>query len=1359
MKILINFLFYFLLIIVSFGQKTEKIELSKQEKEYLKKLGTIKICIDPDWIPFEHIDNKGNYTGIAADLFSLITKRLNIKFEVIRTKNWNETLEFAKQGKCHLIPFMNQTKEREKYLIFTELFFTSANVLITREEHPFITDLKNLEKKTVVLPFGTSVEEKLRRDYPNLKIILVESELVAYKMVSEKKADMTLRALLMSAYTIRKEGLFNLKIAGEIPEYKNYLKIGVQKNEIMLRNILNKGIASITTIDRENIINKHINIKVERPFNYFILIEIFVGILLIIALILFWNYRLKKVNKEKTFLLNNIPIQIWYLKDSDTYGIVNQKHAEFWGKTVSQLSNKKIKDILPVLSAEQIVQNNRDVFENATKSEAEINLIDAKGNIHYLFVTKTPIKDMKGKIKYVVCTADDITEEKKAIINSLNNEKKLKAIFETANIGISITDRDGKYLMLNKYLENYLGMTSDVIKTKTNLDITHPEDIEISRNYFNEVLEKRIDSYRIEKRFIKNDGSIIWGDLSVSSVKNEQGDVELMVGMILDINTQKKINEELKKITDELNSYFINALDLFCIADLDGNFIKLNNEWENALGYKTESLIGQKFFDFIHPEDIPATIETVNELSQNKPIINFINRYKKSDNTYRFIEWRARSSGNLIYAAARDITDRKIMEDRLLRNKNIFESLVHIFQYKTETIQEFLDFSLNEIIRLTESRIGYIYYYNEEKEEFILNSWSKNVMQECKVTNPQTVYCLEKTGIWGEAVRQRKPILLNDFNASHPLKKGYPEGHVNIDKFLTIPVFHKDTIVAVVGVGNKESDYNEEDIIQLQIIMDNVWKTTEHRKAEEALAKERQRLDDIIKGTNAGTWEWNIKTGETIFNENWANIIGYQLKELMPVSIETWMKYAHPDDVKKSGELLEKHFRKETEYYECESRMLHKNGEWVWILDRGKVYAWDIDGTPLLMSGAHINIDKIKKTELALKESEERYRLLIETAQESIIIIKKMKIIYHNPAFLELVGYHSYEIEKLNFIDFVLDDDKNMVMNNYKKRIAGEEVNDKYQFRVVNKHNKIKWISISGTKLFWFGEEANMYFIYDINEQKLAELELKQLNKELSDSKNEIEVNLYQKNALIKELTEVKEKLEIINSTKDKFFSIIAHDLRSPFQGFIGLTELLIENQNDFNQDEIEFYIKEINQKAQNLFKLLKNLLSWAGMQRGTTPFEPQRIDIILLMQEVIYTLSDVADKKMIEIQLNYDEEMININIDENMIKSVFYNILSNAIKFTHRNGKVIISIKIDHIAHCVKISITDSGIGMSEELIQKLFRIDVKIGQEGTEGEESTGLGLLLSKEFIEKHNGTISIESQENIGSTFRILLPLEE
>ncbi len=198
--------------------------------------------------------------------------------------------------------------------------------------------------------------------------------------------------------------------------------------------------------------------------------------------------------------------------------------------------------------------------------------------------------------------------------------------------------------------------------------------------------------------------------------------------------------------------------------------------------------------------------------------------------------------GTAVYRIVlKDISERKQAEAEILRNESRLRRLVNILQHPSETISDFLDYTLEQAIQLTESKIGYFYHYHENRQEFILNAWSKDVLPACAVAKPQTCYELTKTGIWGEAVRQRKPIVINDYRAAHPLKKGCPEGHVPLLKFMTVPIFKDEQIVGVIGLANKETDYDQADILQVSLLMEAVWNVAENmRTAEENVHLEAQ---------------------------------------------------------------------------------------------------------------------------------------------------------------------------------------------------------------------------------------------------------------------------------------------------------------------------------------------------------------------------------------------------------------------------------------------------------------------------------------------------------------------------------------
>jgi diguanylate cyclase (GGDEF)-like protein len=299
MKTLLFFVIMALASLVYAANPTpSKIELTPTEKAYLEEKKDITMCVDPDWEPFEIIDGEGRHVGIAADLIALVSERLKTPIRLVRTATWQETLEKSKSGQCDILSFVNQTPEREKWLVFTQPLLIDPNILITREEHPFVGDLRALDGERMALPDGTAMLERFRKDFPNLHYIPVVSEADAIEMVSDRRAELTVRSLIVAAYTIKKEGLFNLKISGQPAGYENRLRIGVLKDRPILRDILDKGIVTITPIEREAIINRHTGLVVNEGIDQQTILK-YLAFILIIALFFMWRYfELKRYNKK-----------------------------------------------------------------------------------------------------------------------------------------------------------------------------------------------------------------------------------------------------------------------------------------------------------------------------------------------------------------------------------------------------------------------------------------------------------------------------------------------------------------------------------------------------------------------------------------------------------------------------------------------------------------------------------------------------------------------------------------------------------------------------------------------------------------------------------------------------------------------------------------------------------------------------------------------------------------------------------------------------------------------------------------------------------------------------------------------------
>jgi two-component system sensor histidine kinase/response regulator len=248
-------------------------------------------------------------------------------------------------------------------------------------------------------------------------------------------------------------------------------------------------------------------------------------------------------------------------------------------------------------------------------------------------------------------------------------------------------------------------------------------------------------------------------------------------------------------------------------------------------------------------------------------------------------------------------------------------------------------------------------------------------------------------------------------------------------------------------------------------------------------------------------------------------------------------------------------------------------------------------------------------------------------------------------------------------------------------------------------------------------------------------------------------LNIFHQRKIIEEQSKELQKL---NADKDKFFSIIAHDLRSPLIGFLGLSRLLAEQLPRLTQAEIMDIASDIRNSSTDIYRLLENLLEWSQMERGLIPFKPGKVKLRTVVDESLSMVLETTRIKKIEISIDVPD-FIYVFADSNLLKSVFRNLVYNAIKFTPQEGRVKFTAGIFGERN-VKVSIRDTGIGMSPEMVENLFRLNVQTNRTGTEGEPSTGLGLILCKEFIEKLGGKLCIESEEGKGSDFSFSLAME-
>jgi len=372
---------------------------------------------------------------------------------------------------------------------------------------------------------------------------------------------------------------------------------------------------------------------------------------------------------------------------------------------------------------------------------------------------------------------------------------------------------------------------------------------------------------------------------------------------------------------------------------------------------------------------------------------------------------------------------------------------------------------------------------------------------------------------------------------------------------------------------------------------------------------------------------------------------------------------------------------------------------------------------------------ELKKLANQLRESELHYRLLAENSSDVIILMDDNIVQYVSPSVEYLIGYKVEEvlIQKENIGNFILEEDKQEFITNYTKSIENKAKRGVYSCRLLKKNGSAVWTEIATT--FQYKSTGGIRVIASAR-------------------------NVHQKKKAHEDLMNSEILLRELNAKKDRFFSILAHDLKNPFNLLIGFSKLLMSNTAKLQQAEIEKYASIIFQAAKSGHALLENLLQWSRSQIGKIQINRELIDLSGLMRRVLDFQSNTIEKKSIEIINNCQTDTYAF-IDANLIHNVLSNLLSNAVKYSFAKGKI--EIWTEQVDDYARVCIRDYGIGIDLQDQAKLFRIDVNPNTIGNNVEKGTGLGLILAKEFVEKNHGKIWFESEINVGSTFYVDLPI--
>ncbi len=513
-------------------------------------------------------------------------------------------------------------------------------------------------------------------------------------------------------------------------------------------------------------------------------------------------------------------------------------------------------------------------------------------------------------------------------------------------------------------------------------------------------------------------------------------------------------------------------------------------------------------------------------------------------------------------------------------------------------------------------------------------------------------------------------------------------------------------------------------------------------KAEKVLGESEEKYRTLIETMSDGVYRSSHAGKFLEVNPAMVKILGYDSKEeLLAIDIKTQLYFAEED--RESAALEE--LREEMAVF----RLRKKDGSEIWVEDHGR-HVLDDEGNILYHEGSLRDVSERLRAEVAVQEQN---KILEAMVLERTMALTKSKQLLDATSILARIGGWELDVKtnEITWTDMVCEihevshefkPDLQSEINFYAPesipaiseavRAAIEEGKPfdlELQF-ITAKKNRL-WVRSIGRAFWSEGKIVRIGGVFqDITDHKNADDELKKYREHLEE--------------IVKART----------AEKDKIFNVIAHDLRSPFTSLLGFTELLAGGVESFTLGEIQQMANRMNDSASNLFKLLENLLEWSRIQRGMVEFSPTICDLseIVLQSLSIYSLQ--AAKKEISI-INSVPAGTEVIADKQMLNTIIRNLISNAVKFSHHGGSVILASKRNN-ENKLEFSVHDKGIGMSDQLKTKIFVMGSEISRKGTDNEPSTGLGLLLCKEYIEKNDGKLWVESKEGEGSTFYFTFP---
>ncbi|MBP8639679.1 MAG: PAS domain S-box protein [Oscillospiraceae bacterium] len=689
------------------------------------------------------------------------------------------------------------------------------------------------------------------------------------------------------------------------------------------------------------------------------------------------------------------------------------------------------------------------------------------------------------------------------------------------------TTCDYEFIDANSAFAKVIGMTTDQIigrrVTQILPDIIYDEFNWIEAYSQVALLGKKIGLEQYSQSLNK------WYSVTAFSPKHGY-----FVTLVSDITDEKARNKTLSESNKLLSDFLNSSSDMIFLKDDQLRYVYANQTLSNFLNMLPEDIIGKDDFSILPTAFSEICKESDLEvINSNSRITTEETIFDKTFETLKFpISYPDGAFG--IGAFIKDITSRKRQEDSLKKQLYRQSILVDVYSKNFQSRQELLDYTLHKALELTGSQYGYIYLYDEGNCEFTLNSWTIGVMANCEVIDKKTKYQLENTGIWGEVVRQRSPIVVNDMAKPSSLKKGYPDGHVKLKNFLSVPIIVDEIIVAVAGLGNKSTDYTDLDVNEMIILVQSAWLAVEKKSAQIQTIKEREKYQSILNELPALICEFLPDATLTFVNKEYCSYFGLSQESLS----EKFLDFMPHDE----RNLASQNYLKLTPFertidYEL-NVMVNDKPRWQRWHDIG---IFDSQGLPLRYCSIGFDITEQKYTREKMERLLAQMYAMFNEHEAVMLLVDPVtgKIIDANPSASRFYGYKRAEL-----LDMSTDDINQLSkedVSNKRLQILNKKCNH-FTFPHKLKNEQIRIVDVYSSPISYNNQIALFSIIFDVTDREEA-------IKEIAN-----------KQALLSSL---------INATPDLIFfknkDGVYLGCNKAFSEFVGKSENQIIGQTDFD--------------------------------------------------------------------------------------------------------------------------------------------------------------------------------------------------